>query len=145
MKREIKKKFSAGGIVLNGRGEVVLVSQKVSWSFPKGGIKKGENELEAAMREIWEESGIDRLELIAELGSILRPKIARKGERGDFEMKKITMFLFTTTQKKLKPNDSDNPEALWIKIEEVVERLTHEKDKEFFLSVMDQVKKHSNP
>ncbi|MBI5422295.1 NUDIX hydrolase [Candidatus Peregrinibacteria bacterium] len=143
MKKEIKKKFSAGGIVLNKKGEVVLVSQKVSWSFPKGGIKKGETELEAAMREIWEESGIEHLDLIGELGVIERSKIAIRGKGESFEMKKIAMFLFTTKQKKLKPIDSDNPEALWIKIEEVAERLTHEKDKEFFLSVMDQVKKHS--
>ena len=129
--------------MLNGKGEVILVSQKVSWSFPKGGIEKGESELETAKREIWEESGIGQLELIAELGRIYRPRIAVPGEIESFEMKTISMFLFKTDQEHLKPIDSDNPEALWIKIEEVAERLTHEKDKEFFLSVINQVKVHS--
>lgn len=129
--------------MLNGKGEVILVSQKVSWSFPKGGIEEGESELEAAKREIREESGIDRLELLSELGRIHRPKIAIPGEIESFEMKTISMFLFKTDQEELKPIDSDNPEALWIKISEVANRLTHEKDKEFFLSVVGQVIEHS--
>lgn len=143
MKNRTLQTFSAGGIVLNGEGEVVLVSQKVSWSFPKGGIKEGENELEAAKREIWEESGIERLELISELGRIHRPRIAILGVIEEFEMKTISMFLFRTDQKELKPIDPDNPEALWVKLEEVERVLTHEKDREFFLSVMDQVINHS--
>jgi len=138
-----KNTFSAGGIVLNGKGDVILVSQKVSWSFPKGGIEKGESELEAAKREIREESGIDRLELISELGRIHRPRIAIPGEIEKFEMKTISMFLFKTDQEDLRPIDSDNPEALWIKVNEVTNRLTHKKDQEFFLSVIDQVMSQS--
>jgi ADP-ribose pyrophosphatase YjhB (NUDIX family) len=145
------KSFSAGGIVTNGKGEVVLVSQKkqgqgvASWSFPKGGIIQGESGLEAAIREIREESGVVQLDLVSELGTIERDKAFLDGIKDFFQIKIIQMFLFRTDQKELRPIDADNPMALWVKIEDVAKRLTHQKDRDFFLSVMDQVKKYSNP
>lgn len=36
------------------------------WQMPQGGIDKGEEPIEAARREIYEESGIESLELLAE-------------------------------------------------------------------------------
>ena len=69
----MKKTRSAGGVVTNAEGEVLVVSQRgTSWSLPKGHIDPGENALAAAKREIYEESGIRDLELIRELGSYER-------------------------------------------------------------------------
>jgi hypothetical protein len=48
------------------------------------------------------------------------------------ELKVITMFLFRTSEKSLKPVDSENPEARWVEKSKVGLLLTHEKDKEFF-------------
>ena len=54
----MKHTQSAGGVVLNKKGEVLVVSQRgTSWSLPKGHIDKGEDALGAAKREIYEESG----------------------------------------------------------------------------------------
>ena len=59
---ELKKTESAGGVVLNKKGEVLIVNQYGnSWSLPKGHIEEGEEILEAAKREIYEESGIKNL------------------------------------------------------------------------------------
>ncbi len=49
------------------------------------------------------------------------------------------MFLFKTNQEVLKPIDPENPEARWVEKEKVAELLTHTKDKEFFLSVMNKI------
>jgi len=49
------------------------------------------------------------------------------------------MFLFKTQQSYLKPVDPENPEAKWLKKEEVANLLTHPKDKEFFLSIMKEI------
>ncbi len=47
----MKKTHSAGGVVTNGEGEVLVVSQRgTSWSLPKGHIDAGENALVAAKR-----------------------------------------------------------------------------------------------
>ena len=137
----MKHTKTAGGIVLNKKGLVLVVSQNGnSWSLPKGHIDEGEDKLQAAIREIYEESGISELELIKDLGSYERYRISLDGGDDKSELKQIFMFLFKTNQEVLKPIDPGNPEARWVKKEKVAELLTHKKDKEFFLSVMDRIK-----
>ena len=89
----------------------------------------------AAKREIYEESGIRDLELIRELGSYERYKIGVNGGDDPSELKAITMFLFRTSEKSLRPVDAENPEAKWVEKAKVALLLTHEKDKEFFRGV----------
>ncbi len=135
----MKESTSAGGVVLNKKERVLIVNQRGSlWSLPKGHIEKGEDALAAAKREIAEEAGITQLEFIKELGSCQRYKIGLDGDDDRSELKNITMFLFTTSQSALKPIDLENPEARWVEKSEVAELLTHPKDKEFFLRVVDR-------
>lgn len=131
---------AAGGVVLNAKGEVLVVSQRGdSWSLPKGHVDPGEEMLEAARREIKEESGISDLVLVKELGTYERYKIGKGGTGEDTsELKRITIYLFATTEETLKPEDPHNPEAKWVKKEEAAALLTHPKDREFFKSVMGQ-------
>jgi 8-oxo-dGTP pyrophosphatase MutT (NUDIX family) len=132
----MKKTRSAGGVVVNGGGEVLVVSQRgTSWSLPKGHIDAGEDALTAAKREIYEESGIRTLELVRELGTYERYRIGAQSGEDRSELKAITMFLFRTTEKVLKPVDPHNPEARWVERSKVGPLLTHEKDKQFFESV----------
>ncbi|MDP3764459.1 MAG: NUDIX domain-containing protein [bacterium] len=139
----MKHTESAGGIVINEKGEVLVVSQKrpdlnQSWSLPKGHIETGEDGLTAAKREINEESGVSSLELIRDLGSYKRHRINADGEDDISELKTIYMFLFKTIEKDLKPVDPDNPEARWVSKNEVANLLTHYKDKEFFLKNINE-------
>jgi bis(5'-nucleosidyl)-tetraphosphatase len=128
---------SAGGVVLNKKGQALVVNQYgSSWSFPRGHIEEGESALEAAIREIKEESGVTGLELIKELGAYKRHKMRLDGSDDKTEMKIITMFLFKTKQEKLCPSDPRNPEARWVDKEKVASILTHRKDKEFFKSIL---------
>lgn len=133
----MKHTESAGGIILNNEGEVLVVSQHgTSWSLPKGHIEEGEDKLTAAKREIQEESGITNLELIKDLGNYNRHRISLSGEDDTSELKTIHMFLFKTTEKYLKPIDVENPEARWVNKDEVAKLLTHYKDREFFEGVV---------
>jgi len=130
----MKKTTSAGGIVLNSKNQVLVVNQRgLSWSLPKGGIEITENKVEAAKREIHEESGIKKLKLIKELGSYKRYKLDRYNKDDKSELKTIFMFLFETKEEKLKPIDPRNPKARWVDKKDVANLLTHKKDKEFFL------------
>ena len=122
------KSFSAGGIVFNKKGEVLLVVQRgPSISFPKGGINPGEEHEVAARREILEESGVSELKLVSDLGTYVRPNMFVPDE-----IKEIHMFLFTTDEFDLKPTDPHNPEAMWVSRDEVVGRLSSKIDGEFF-------------
>lgn len=80
------------------------------------------------------------MELIKKLGVISRYRLDNKGGEVKTELKNITLFLFKTKTEILKPVDSENPEAKWVEKEDVVNYLTHKKDKEFFLSVIDEIK-----
>jgi len=132
----MKRTQSAGGVVLNSKGHVLVVNQRgKSWSLPKGHIEEGEDVLAAARREIYEESGLDQLEFIKPLGSYERRRIGKDGGEEGSEVKHLTFFLFKTAQVKLQPIDPDNPEARWVHPTEVAALLTHPKDQEFFRQV----------
>ena len=50
----------AGGVVFNVTGKVLLIREKNgSWVFPKGHLDPGEDYLEAAVREVEEEAGVE--------------------------------------------------------------------------------------
>jgi bis(5'-nucleosidyl)-tetraphosphatase len=135
---------AAGGVIVNAEGKVVLVYQNGnSWSFPKGGIDAGESLLEAARREIQEETGLSANDLIykGQLGAYMRRSIGRDGTGEDMSRPESTrtLFLFTTTATELHPEDDEVTEARFVTINEALDTLTHPKDKEFLASVRAQI------
>jgi ADP-ribose pyrophosphatase YjhB (NUDIX family) len=137
---EKKVTRSAGGVVLNRKGQVLVVNQRGrSWSLPKGHIEEGEDALEAARREIYEESGLRELKYVKELGSYERARIGRNGGENGSEWKKLTFFLFEAEGEALKPIDPDNPEARWVDREKVADLLTHPRDQEFLENILREL------
>jgi putative (di)nucleoside polyphosphate hydrolase len=65
-----------GVVLLNGDGKVFVAqridTEETAWQMPQGGIDKGEDPLEAALRELEEETGTNKAELIAETDDWLR-------------------------------------------------------------------------
>ena len=69
-KYPLRKEFSAGGVVIKDRKEVLLIKNPSNvWTFPKGHIEPGETKEEAALREVKEETNIDA-EIVTYLGEI---------------------------------------------------------------------------
>ena len=131
---------SAGGIVLNNKDLVLVVSQYgTSWSLPKGHIEPGESKILAARREILEETGIKDLKLIKELGSYQRYKIGKDGKDDTTELKTIFIFLFKTNENQINPIDQKNPKAKWVQKEKVADLLTHPKDSKFYFNVLGKI------
>jgi putative (di)nucleoside polyphosphate hydrolase len=77
------------------RGSEVLDPR--SWQMPQGGIDAGEQPLEAAKRELWEETNVSSIELIAELPQWLKydlPEDARGRWIGRYRGQTQKWFLF---------------------------------------------------
>ncbi len=111
---------AAGGILVrDGRVAIVHRPRYDDWTLPKGKLEPGEESEQAALREVWEETGF-RARLGRELPSTSyidhkdRPKRVRywlmEPESGDFA-----------------PNDEVD-ELRWVTPEEAQELLTHERD-----------------
>ena len=131
------KTHSVGAVVLN-KGKVLVISQfGTSWSLPKGHVEEGEDFMATFKRELYEESGITEYNVIKPLGTYQRYKLNKDGGDDLNELKTIHMYLVTTEQLDTKPVDKENPEMRWVEKDEVVDLLTHEKDKEFYLKIKE--------
>ena len=64
--QDFRKKFkiieASGGIVKNRKNEVLFIYRNDKWDLPKGKIESGETRIEAALREVEEECGFDKLD-----------------------------------------------------------------------------------
>ena len=60
------------------------------WGFPKGRIEDGEGEMEAALREAWEETGIDPIEQIPGFREVNRYRFFHDGRP---LLKEVVYFL----------------------------------------------------
>lgn len=135
---------SAGGIVLNDRGEVALIRSKnsQSWLFPKGRVDPGESDEQAARREVAEETGLQHLNLLGDLGEYSR-QIYHFEKQGS-ERKTIKMFLFKSFQSDLRPT-MEIEEARWVPLCDIDEILgsPHKDwfaaDRKWFASIRDRV------
>lgn len=58
---------AAGGLVTDRHDRFLFIRRFGRWDLPKGGIEKNESALQAAIREVEEECGLDQLEIRKEL------------------------------------------------------------------------------
>lgn len=97
----------AGVMLINDRRQV-FVGQRLdttleAWQMPQGGIDPGEDALEAAFRELWEETGVERaqVELVAaapdELRYDLPDDLVGKVWNGKWRGQRQRWFLFRFT------------------------------------------------
>ena len=73
------------------------VLDKRSWQMPQGGIDEGEAPIDAARRELWEETGVRSIELVAEMPGWLNydlPDGMRGRWSGRFRGQSQKWFLF---------------------------------------------------
>lgn len=71
LRKAFFKKFTfiqaAGGLVLNEIKEILIIFRRGKWDLPKGKLDKGEKLEECAVREVEEETGLQKVKLISPL------------------------------------------------------------------------------
>jgi 8-oxo-dGTP pyrophosphatase MutT (NUDIX family) len=125
----MKKHFSAGAILINDKGQVYLVHQLVrdEWLLPKGTIEENETVLEAACREVKEETGYKDIDLVekkpvaSEYYTFIHPETNEKID------KKVTYFLFKINSNEKSKTPEMRKEHLsgqWFNFEDAYKRIS---------------------
>ena len=124
--------FSAGGVVVNDAGEVVVIvptrraadGSKVL-ALPKGHPDGDETAADAALREVREEAGVDA-ELVEKLGDV-RYFYQRDGRR---IAKVVAFFLLRYTAGVVDDHDHEVEHARWMPLAEARRALTYPGERE---------------
>jgi 8-oxo-dGTP diphosphatase len=123
--------YSAGGVVVRDREVVVIVPTRRAadgsrvLALPKGHVDRDESPLEAAEREVREETGVLG-EPVTELGD------ARYWYRRDGRTigKRVTFYLFKYLEGDTADHDEEVEQAFWIDLTDAQEQLTHAAERE---------------
>ena len=135
--------FAAGGIVLS-EDKILLVKNKKGdssadsvswWGYPKGHLEEGEKPSEAAVREVFEETGFEVKIVNNKPIAESRYEIERSGEILQktvwfYEMEVVEPF-------KNEPDDEIDEIAL-VDFESALELLTHDEDRKILKYVFNQ-------
>lgn len=112
---------AAGGVVQNGRDELLMIELRGRWDLPKGHIEAGEEANIAALREVEEETGV-----VAEL--VDKEPIMETWHAyntyGRWELKRTRWWRMRALCGELKPQDEEGIARVeWCSAESVQERL----------------------
>jgi 8-oxo-dGTP pyrophosphatase MutT (NUDIX family) len=136
------REFSAGGVVIRGEQLVAIVPTRRAadgsrvLALPKGHVDPGETPVEAATREVREETGIVA-EPVSELGET-RYWYRRAGRTIG---KSVVFFLFTHVGGDTADHDDEVEEVRWIGLKEAQRELSHEAEREMVALAMAYLEK----
>ena len=137
------------GVVLLNKNNQIFVARRIDnprdfWQMPQGGIDKGENPLDAAYRELNEETSIRSVKLIQEVEGEITYNlpdnlvgIIWKGKfKGQTQKWFIMRFLGEDSEINLKTKYPEFLEWKWINFENITDKVV-----EFKLHVYEKIKK----
>ena len=107
---------AAGGIVSNEKNEILLIYRLEKWDFPKGKVEGGEQIPDAAIREVEEETGLQKITL----GKSLPSTFHTYELHGEHILKETHWFEMIADRQSLTPQTiEDITQAVWIPRAEV--------------------------
>jgi len=120
--------FSAGGLVVDERGRVLLIrardlrNQPV-WTLPKGTLGPGESSADAALREVREETGY-RCEVVRELDTA-----TYWFQRDRQRIRKTVRWFLMRPLEKVGEHDHEVDEVAWLERDAALGRLRYDSDR----------------
>jgi len=135
--------FSAGGVVMNDDHEIIVIvptrraadGSKVL-ALPKGHPDGAESSLQAALREVREEAGV-QAEVVGTLGEV-RYWYQRGGRR---IAKVVEFFLLRYVSGDVEDHDHEVEQARWVPATEALETLTYAGERDMVRRALSQVQR----
>lgn len=126
--------FSAGGVVVDDRGRVLLIRardlrNRAVWTLPKGAPAPGESSAEAALREVREETGY-RCEVVRELEPVTY-WFQHDGRR----IKKTVRWYLMRPLEKVGDHDHEVDEVMWAERDDALSRLRYDSDRKLLAAL----------
>ena len=136
------------GIVVLNKDNKVFVAKRIDnpknfWQMPQGGVDKGENYIDAAYRELKEETSIENVKLIKELDGLITYNLPQsllgiiwKGKfKGQKQKWFLMKFLGTDNEIDIKTRNPEFLEWKWIDLERITDVVV-----DFKLHVYQEIK-----
>ncbi|MDP2812482.1 MAG: transcription antitermination factor NusB [bacterium] len=135
------KEVSVGGMIYRQTDEgyyfVLILDAYDKWTFPKGGVKDSENEEQAAVRELFEETGLKKLTVIDYLGET-EVKVHKPNEQPYRKM--IKYFLIEAKDKDIVvPQVSELKDVKWFSKKSALDTLGYDNAKDIFNKGLDKL------
>jgi 8-oxo-dGTP pyrophosphatase MutT (NUDIX family) len=109
------------------------------WALPKGNVDPGESPAETAVREVWEETGVQGT-LLEKLGDVKYVYTRRDGER---TFKIVSFFLLRAGRGRIGDIDDamrvEVADVRWLPLEEAPKLLAYKGEREMAAKALDRV------
>lgn len=128
---------AAGGLVTNGKNELLLIHRNGLWDLPKGKLEENESASDGALREVEEECGITDLKLIEKITTSYHV-YPMKGFR---YLKRTFWYAMKSTQNEFVPQGEEGID----KVEYVKMEGLNWNERHTYASVIDVVDRLMNP
>ena len=137
---QVVREFSAGGVAVRrfrGRPFAVCIRVKdgAVLALPKGNIDRGESAVEAAVREVREETGVD-CEPVEKLQDVKYWYLRRGGAR---VFKVVSFFLLRWRAGRLVPQAGEVDAVEWVPLEDAPRLLAYKGEKEAARAAMSRL------
>jgi len=135
------KKARCSGCIIFNNGKYLLIQHKEGrhWDFPKGHVEEGENEEETALREVYEETGLE-----VEIIEGFKESISYI-DNINKEDKTVVFFLCKTDKLEIRHITNDVVDSIWLSYEEALDKITYDNAKNLLRKAEDFFKVFQAP
>jgi 8-oxo-dGTP pyrophosphatase MutT (NUDIX family) len=112
---------AAGGMVINGKDQLLLMLRRGQWDMPKGKLDDGESIEQCALREVEEETGLATLLLEQKLQ--ITYHTYKIGSQEVIKPSHWYLMKFTGTENPVPQTEEDITEIRWVNKEEATDLL----------------------
>lgn len=129
------KKISSMGIVISKGGQVLLLNSDGEWVFPKGHVEHEEDYVEAAIREIKEESSVNVTK--EQCKGQVDEFSFYFGDEGALKVIKVILFIVDIAEPILFNKEECFIDGKWATIEDAIKELKHDDARQALIKAVE--------